>query len=253
MSRQYDQNFLDVPELLGEDIYYDGNVMYARIPAYVDYFVSNEGDVFSFRKERPRLLSTWENQHGHKYVELTNNGIKEKALVHRLMAEAFLPNPEGYPVVRHLNDDPRDNRLENLAWGTHLDNRNDMIRNGHDFKRGVYCFELDRYFNSVTEAANYFGVDKSAITMCCRGYSYTVKGYHLFYEEDVERKMNDPEWLRLRDNTKPVIAYRLDGEKRYFRSRKEASEKLGVSDSGISNVLAGRIKQTGGWRFKEGE
>ena len=253
MSRQYDQKFLDVPDLLGGDVYYDGNIIYARVPGYVDYFVSNDGNVISFRKESPRLLSTWENQHGHKYVELTDNGVKRKVLVHRLMAEAFLPNPDNYPVVRHLNDIPDDNRLENLAWGTHLDNRNDMIRNGHEFKRAVYCLELDIFFDSVKEAAEYFGVDKSAITMCCRGYSHTVKGYHLCYEEDIEEKMNDPEWLKVRDGTKPVIAYRPNGEKRYFRSRKEAAEELGLAASGISNVIAGRIKHVKGWRFKEGE
>lgn len=51
-------------------------------------------------------------------------------LVHRLMAEHFLGIPENTPIVRHLNDVKDDNRLENLAWGTHSDNLHDAVRNG---------------------------------------------------------------------------------------------------------------------------
>ena len=51
-------------------------------------------------------------------------GKKERQTitVHRLMAKTFLRNPHNFPIVRHLNDIPKDNRLENLAWGTLADN-----------------------------------------------------------------------------------------------------------------------------------
>jgi hypothetical protein len=61
---------------------------------------------------------------GHLSVMLgTKNGSKK--LVHRLVALAWIPNPEGLPVVRHLNNDPSDNRVENLAWGTYRQNSSD--------------------------------------------------------------------------------------------------------------------------------
>ena len=73
-------------------------------------------------------------------VTLCRDGRRSYHLVHRLMAEAFIPNPEGLPVVRHLNDDPRDNRLENLAWGTHSDNTQDILRNGNNaFANRTHC------------------------------------------------------------------------------------------------------------------
>ena len=53
-------------------------------------------------------------------------------LVHREMAKAFIPNPNNLPLVRHLNDDKLDNRLENLAWGTWSDNMADALRNGRN-------------------------------------------------------------------------------------------------------------------------
>lgn len=50
--------------------------------------------------------------------------------VHRLVAEAFIPNPDNLPLVRHLNDVKTDNRVSNLAWGKVIDNVQDKIRNG---------------------------------------------------------------------------------------------------------------------------
>lgn len=66
-------------------------------------------------------------------VFLHRDGKGTPRTVHSLVAEAFLPNPEGHPLVRHLNDVPDDNRVENLAWGTDSDNRNDAVRNGVDY------------------------------------------------------------------------------------------------------------------------
>jgi hypothetical protein len=63
-------------------------------------------------------------------VTLNSAGKSTHAWVHRLLAQAFIPNTEGLPVVRHLNDDGLDLRIENLAWGTQSDNLRDCVRNG---------------------------------------------------------------------------------------------------------------------------
>lgn len=67
---------------------------------------------------------------GSYTVMLPTASGQRQVKVHRMVAEAFIPNPSGFPVVRHLNDDPTDNRVENLAWGTQSDNMRDAIRNG---------------------------------------------------------------------------------------------------------------------------
>lgn len=69
---------------------------------------------------------------GYYDVELSCDNVKSKQLVHRLVAAAFHPNPEGHPVARHLNDVRVDNRAENLAWGSLSDNTADAIRNGRN-------------------------------------------------------------------------------------------------------------------------
>lgn len=81
------------------------------------------------RRIRGRVLKQTISKRGYFTVALHNHG-QRTATVHRLVAEAFIPNPNKLPVVRHLNDSPLDNRLENLSWGTQRDNTNDAIRNG---------------------------------------------------------------------------------------------------------------------------
>lgn len=67
---------------------------------------------------------------GYLRLMLSKDWVLKNHEVHRLMAEAFIPNPNGLPMVRHLNDIKTDNRLENFAWGTAKDNGEDAVRNG---------------------------------------------------------------------------------------------------------------------------
>lgn len=77
-----------------------------------------------------RELSLKQNPSGRVIVQLSSHGKMTPFLVHRLVALAFLPNPENHPIVRHLNDVPNDNRVSNLAWGTYSENQIDRVRNG---------------------------------------------------------------------------------------------------------------------------
>ena len=254
MSRQYDQSFLDVPmELALEDYVYDGYTQFKRIDGFWDYFITDDGRVISMVKEEPHVLRPWHNNHGHEYVKLrTREGYREKVLVHRLVAEAFIPNPEGYPIVRHLDDDPENNYVENLAWGTHKDNSADCIRNDHDYRKPVYCFETDTVYRSGVAASRDTGVPKSQITFCCTGASAHGHGYHFCFEEDIDERKRDLRWMRNRQY-KPIKAYGPNGEALYFESRSEAARELGIPNCGISSVVNGHLKHTHGWRFKEGE
>lgn len=89
--------------------------------------------------EDGRVWSNWTNRFlkptkrgNYLCYDLTLESKKAKKYnIHRLLAEHFIPNPDNYPVVRHLNDNKLDNRLENLAWGTYSDNSNDCKLNGN--------------------------------------------------------------------------------------------------------------------------
>ncbi len=250
MSRIYDDSCIHIPHnAWGYDSFYLDGEEYYKIPNHPYYYINMDGDILSVRRpHNPIFLKPWENQYGHKSVKL--DGVK--LLVHRIMADTFLDNSDNYPVVRHLDDDPRNNNILNLEWGTYKDNYADCVRNGHEFRRSVYCFEKDVIYRTGAAAAKDLGVSRSAITLCCEGKIGNVNGFHLCYEDEIEERRNDPDWFRERNNFKPIIAYKDNGEELYFDSRKAAAEYLGIPDCGISSVVRGHLKHTHGWRFREG-
>jgi hypothetical protein len=96
------------------------------------YYVSNLGRVASaqFHGIRNfRLMSQFSDSLGYHFVKLRNwkKGIVMSAPVHRLVAEAFLPNPENKPQVDHIDTDPSNNNVENLRWATSLENQRNPL------------------------------------------------------------------------------------------------------------------------------
>lgn len=76
------------------------------------------------------IKPTHGDDHGHLAVKVGNKGEAKQGYAHRLLAEAFIENQNNDPYVRHLDDDPRNNDLENLAWGSQYENHLDSIKNG---------------------------------------------------------------------------------------------------------------------------
>ena len=83
------------------------------------YEVSNRGDV---RRVGGKILSPKPGKNGYKTVTLQLNGYGKKYLVHRLVAEAFIPNPEDKPYVNHIDADKTNNSVSNLEWATAAEN-----------------------------------------------------------------------------------------------------------------------------------
>ena len=94
-----------------------------------DYAVSNYGRVWSCRRRiflKPRKHDTT----GHLQIDMSYLGTVTQVQVHRMVAEMFIPNPDNLPVVRHLDGNPTNNVVWNLAWGTQRDNWEDSVRHG---------------------------------------------------------------------------------------------------------------------------
>lgn len=81
------------------------------------YEVSRDGQV---RRNDGMILGQWKDHHGYMLVRLSQPRTVER--VHRLVAGAFIPNPEGKPFVNHINNERADNRAENLEWCTQWEN-----------------------------------------------------------------------------------------------------------------------------------
>lgn len=92
-----------------------------EIPGWKGYFVSPDGKVYTNRKSplnrkgELRELSSSNNK-GYMQIQLWNSGKRKPFSVHRLVAEAFIPNPDNLPQVNHINEDKSDNHVDNLEW-----------------------------------------------------------------------------------------------------------------------------------------
>lgn len=93
------------------------------------YRVSNFGRVYSTQLEK--YLAPADNGNGYLKVHLYDNGKLRNRYIHRLVAEAFIPNPEGYLEVDHISTNKQDNRVCNLRWATREQNVNNPISIGN--------------------------------------------------------------------------------------------------------------------------
>ncbi len=104
------------------------------------YEVSDQGRVKSLIN-KPKEMYLKKHNRGYRQVELTNGEERKTYLVHRLVAEAFLPNPQKYPQVNHIDEDKQNNAVSNLEWCTAKQNRNAFALNHPNFykrPRGSY-------------------------------------------------------------------------------------------------------------------
>lgn len=103
--------------------------MNKHINEFDNYTVNDSGD--NNRTVYNTVRGTYKKpQHyksGYLFVSLFQDGKNKIFLLHRLIAEAFIPNPDGKPCIDHINGDKTDNRVENLRWCTHEENMNNPI------------------------------------------------------------------------------------------------------------------------------
>lgn len=153
------------------------------------YQVSNLGNVRSLNYKRQkyiRLLKPGKEIYGYLFVTLYSGHCQmHHKKVHRLVAEAFIPNPNNLPEVNHKDEDKQNNVVDNLEWCTSKYNIN--YGTGHDktVKAAlenqaftVRCLDDNKWYRSARDAAKDKNTHHSNILRCCRGERYTAGGYH---------------------------------------------------------------------------
>ena len=146
------------------------------------YAITSCGKVWSYRSQK--FLKSRKNNEGYLHVDLYKDGKRKSYLIHRLVAEVYIPNPENKTDVNHKNEIPTDNYVNNLEWTTHKENMNYGNRNAKiaaKLSKPVYCVELNKVFPSTAEAGRQLGISNSHISKCCRGILKTCGGYHWNY------------------------------------------------------------------------
>jgi len=159
------------------------------------YQVSNMGRVKSLahvtiRKNgsklpiKGRILKPQTNLNGYLFVALCNGCGKKKFLVHRLVCEAFLENPDNKPCVNHIDEDKTNNTAKNLEWCTYAENNNHGTHNTRSAKArskpvGQYTLDgkLIKVWQSTMEVQRQLGFSHQSICAVARGKRKTANGY----------------------------------------------------------------------------
>lgn len=152
------------------------------------YQVSSLGRMKALNYQRTGMevvLKTFKNDKGYMQITLAKDGKKKSWLIHRLVAKAFLPNPDSLPQVNHKNEVKTVNSVDNLEWcsaqyntnyGTSKERRSKRQMNRADHSKRVIQSSLDgkliKVWPSAKEAARQCGYDHPSICSCCRGGRY---------------------------------------------------------------------------------
>lgn len=199
------------------------------------YEVSNLGNVRSvvFRKNGKEKSLALLNGRDYLLVKLYKDGKGTMKRVHRLVAEAFIENPNNYPVVNHKNWDKHDNRAENLEWCTYsynnwyvpnrrgeynpIDTKREKLHHEPFAKpKRVRCIETGEIFESVSAAARFANVEQSNVSRALRGRQRKSGGYR---------------WEYVDEDTKNVGVLSLaDGEITEWHSMKTVSQNTFASE-----------------------
>jgi hypothetical protein len=240
-----------------------------RVVGAPEYWISTKARVWS--NVDNRFIGGYTNKNGYTDFSLRVNGQRARKYLHHMLGEAFIPNPNNYPMIRHLDDNPLNNDLDNLAWGTQLHNMSDCIDNGHfryftkeDIERAnaarrtpVVAIRIKDgkilHFISQQEAARQLRLNQSSVHGVLCGKSRASGGYFFVFEKDFDETTDYTSHDYQRRKI-PVKAINLKtGEVRIYNRARDASHDLNIHESSISTILRGKAYASKGWTFTDAD
>ena len=152
-------------------------------PIQTDYLITEEGDVYStkYGKLKKRKLQTDNN--GYKNITLWNNGKNVFQRVHRLVAETYIPNPDNFPQVNHIDEDKTNNNVSNLEWCSSQYN-NEYSKAKSYIVENVRTGERQTVYN-LAAFCRQLGLSRGSLNHTLTGRYSQHKGYKLI--ERIER------------------------------------------------------------------
>ena len=158
------------------------------IRGYEDkYAITSCGKVWSYKTKK--FLSTHKNSKGYKRAYLCKGNGGKFLAIHKLVAMAYIPNPDNLPQINHKDENKENNTVNNLEWCTNKYNSNYGTRNERMAKsktKKVLCVELNRIFDSEKQAERELNIGVARISECCSGKNKTAGGYHWRYADEKE-------------------------------------------------------------------
>lgn len=186
-----------------------------------------------------RILSQTTNNKGYKQIRLHKDGKFKGYLVHRLVAQAFIPNPNNYPIINHKDENPNNNHYTNLEYCTYKYNNNYGTK-----REKLSKAAKGRTLNEET---------KRKMSEAKKGENAYWYGKHL--TEEHRRKISEANKgkYNMHGKIKPILMFTKDGQFiRKFDSIAEANEFLGKKrySANINNCLLGYADSAYGYKWK---
>ena len=163
------------------------------IKGYENYMISSLGriKIINYRNTgKERIMKPQLKKNGYLDIGLNKNGIQKRFLIHRLVAEAFIPNPDNLPQVNHKDENKLNNAVENLEWCDAKYNVNygtALTRRTIKKSKIVYQYDLKgnfiREWSSTMECGRN-GYNQGSVSACCRGKRKYHKDCIWKYKED---------------------------------------------------------------------
>ena len=159
------------------------------------YQVSNLGNVLRLPYKRPLKPSV---RCGYYRIALSKNNNSKWYSLHRLVAKAFIPNPDNLPEINHKDGNKSNNCVDNLEWCSRKENMHharrmglwivtERMKNGLDQSKVTYQYDKNgnfiKCFNSAAEASRKLGINSGNLHSCCIGIRKTAGGYIWSYEK----------------------------------------------------------------------
>lgn len=153
------------------------------------YKISDKGRVKSIGYGKERILKPANNGRGYLLVGLCKNNEKKHFLVHRIVAQAFIPNPQNLPQVNHQDENPSNNSVENLEWctakynnnyGTRIQRINEKNTNGKCSKPVIQYTKTGEFikeWKSTMDVKRNLNYDQGHISACCNGKRKSANGF----------------------------------------------------------------------------
>ena len=193
------------------------------------YQVSNLGQIRSVDRKiyqshnqkdsnyKSKLRKPTVDKHGYLEINLCKGSKSKKYLVHRLVANAFIPNPNNYPQVNHIDENKHNNFVDNLEWCTPKYNSNYGYRkerikkartNNMYNQKAVKCIETGRIFINSYDAERKTGFKARSIRAVCEGKYKTLHGYHWMFIDKIPDDNGAIDEERIRREKYGAVVYR---------------------------------------------
>lgn len=172
------------------------DVIWAQIGGFPNYKINNLGQVLNIKRNKILKIDK-SNGRGYCNITLYKNGKAYRKVIHRLVAETFIPNPENKPQVNHIDGNKHNNCKENLEWVTQSENMIHAFKTGleiHGMKnkkhsleskekmrKKIICIETGEIYNGLIQAEELLNISSKQISKCLRNKSKTAGKLHWKY------------------------------------------------------------------------